>query len=124
MSNTDAPKPKATGIARLIKAFGYSCDGLKSTFQREAAFRQEVVAAVFLIPLVFFLTPVNLERAAMIGSVLLVMIVELLNSAIEAVVDRAGTELHPLAKHAKDAGSAAVLMALILAGVVWLLALT
>lgn len=124
MSSTENSSKKATGLTRLIKAFGYSCDGLKSTFQREAAFRQEVIAAVVLIPLVFFLTPINLERAAMIGSVLLVMIVELLNSAIEAVVDRAGTELHPLAKHAKDAGSAAVLIALILAGVVWLLALT
>ena len=124
MHNTEGDKPKATGITRLVKAFGYSCDGLKSTFGREAAFRQEVIAAVILIPLAFFLTTINIERAAMIGSILLVMIVELLNSAIEAVVDRAGTEQHPLAKHAKDAGSAAVLVALILAGVVWLLVLT
>jgi diacylglycerol kinase (ATP) len=116
-------KPKAVGVKRIINAFFYSVDGLKATFKSETAFRQEVILAVVGIPLAFFLTSDRLEQAAMVGSLLLVLIVELLNSAIEAVVDRFGPEHHPLAKHAKDAGSAAVLLALILTGIVWLLCL-
>ena len=116
-------KPKAVGVKRLINAFFYSVDGLKATFKSETAFRQEVILAAIGIPLAFFLTTDRLEQAAMVGSLLLVLIVELLNSAIEAVVDRFGPEHHPLAKHAKDAGSAAVLLALILTGIVWLLCL-
>ncbi len=116
-------KPKAVGVKRIINAFFYSVDGLKATFKSETAFRQEVILAVVGIPLAFFLTTDRLEQAAMVGSLLLVLIVELLNSAIEAVVDRFGPEHHPLAKHAKDAGSAAVLLALILTGIVWLLCL-
>lgn len=116
-------KPKAIGVKRIINAFFYSMDGLKATFKSEAAFRQELLLAAIGIPLAFFLTAHNLERAVMIGSLLLVLIVELLNSAIEAVVNKASPEPHPLAKHAKDAGSAAVLVALILAGIVWILCL-
>ncbi|HEX2753801.1 MAG TPA: diacylglycerol kinase [Alphaproteobacteria bacterium] len=116
-------KPKAVGVKRIINAFFYSVDGLKATFKSETAFRQEVILAAVGIPLAFFLTSDRLEQAAMVGSLLLVLIVELLNSAIEAVVDRFGPEHHPLAKHAKDAGSAAVLLALILTGIVWLLCL-
>ena len=120
---TNPAKPKATGIKRVINAFFYSVDGLRATFKSEAAFRQELALCTIGIPLAFVLTPHNLERAAMIGSLLLVLIVELLNSAIEAVVNKASPEQHPLAKHAKDAGSAAVLIALILTGIVWLLCL-
>lgn len=119
----ESMKPKAVGVKRLINAFFYSVDGLKATFKSETAFRQEVILAAIGIPLAFFLTTDRLEKAAMVGSLLLVLIVELLNSAIEAVVDRFGPEHHPLAKHAKDAGSAAVLLALILTGIVWLLCL-
>jgi len=121
-------KPKAAGIKRagikrIINAFFYSVDGLKATFKSEAAFRQEIILAAVGMPLAFFLTDVNLARAAMIGSLLLVLVVELLNSAVEAAVNRFGPEYHPLAKQAKDAGSAAVLVALILASIVWLLCL-
>jgi diacylglycerol kinase (ATP) len=119
----ESMKPKAVGVKRIINAFFYSVDGLKATFKSETAFRQEVILAAIGIPLAFFLTTDRLEQAAMVGSLLLVLIVELLNSAIEAVVDRFGPEHHPLAKHAKDAGSAAVLLALILTGIVWLLCL-
>jgi diacylglycerol kinase (ATP) len=116
-------KPKAAGLKRIVNAFFHSRDGLKATFKSEAAFRQEIALAAVGIPLAFFLTDHNLARAAMTGSLLLVLVVELLNSAIEATVNRFGPEHHPLAKHAKDAGSAAVLVALILAGLVWLLCL-
>jgi len=125
---TDTPPPsfpqKPTGITRIVRAFFYSRDGLKSTFIREAAFRQECIAAAVLIPLAFFIAPDRVMLALMVASVLLVLITELLNSAVEAAIDRFGPERHPLAKQAKDAGSAAVLVALILAGLVWLIALT
>lgn len=120
----DTPAAKATGLRRIINACGYSRDGLVTTFRKEAAFRQESIAALALLPLAFALAPDRVFLALMIASILLVLIVELLNSAIEAAIDRFGPERHPLAKHAKDAGSAAVLLALILAAVVWLAALT
>lgn len=116
--------PKAAGFARLLRAFGYSCDGLRTTFAKEAAFRQECIAAAVLVPLAIVIAPDRAMMALMIASVFLVLIVELLNSALEAAIDRFGPERHPLAKHAKDAGSAAVLLALILTALVWLLALT
>jgi diacylglycerol kinase (ATP) len=115
---------KATGFKRLVRAFGYSRDGLAATFRKEAAFRQECIAAAALVPLAFFIAPDRVMLVLMIASILLVLIVELLNSAIEAAIDRFGPERHALAKHAKDAGSAAVLLALILAALVWLVALT
>ncbi|MFN7114401.1 MAG: diacylglycerol kinase [Alphaproteobacteria bacterium] len=121
---SEQPPVKATGIKRLLNALGYSRDGLMATFRKEAAFRQECLAAAVLIPLAFFIAPDRVMLVLMIGSVLLVMIVELLNSAIEAAIDRFGPERHALAKHAKDAGSAAVLLALILAALTWLAALT
>lgn len=116
--------PKARGIRRILNAFAYSRDGLLATFRNEAAFRQESIAAAVMIPLAFFIAPDRIFLALMIASILLVLIVELINSAIEAAIDRFGPERHALAKHAKDAGSAAVLIALILAGMVWLIALT
>ncbi|MBF4987656.1 MULTISPECIES: diacylglycerol kinase [unclassified Methylophilus] len=118
-SHQESPFKGKTGLRRLINAFGYSMDGFKAAYQHEDAFRQEVWLSLVLIPLAFYLEAEALHRILMVGSVLLVMIVELLNSAVEAVVDRVSIERHALAKRAKDIGSAAVLLALINLGVVW-----
>lgn len=112
-------KPGNTGIHRVIKAFGYSLKGFASAWQHEAAFRQEVVLAAIGIPLAFWLGENGIERALLAASLLAVLFVELLNSAIEAVVDKTTPEFHELAGRAKDAGSAAVLVSLITAAVVW-----
>ena len=119
-----SPHKGKTGIRRVINACTYSADGLKAAFQYEDAFRQEVFLAVVLIPLAFYLEPTATGRALMIASVLLVLIVELLNSALEAAVDRISLENHPLIKRAKDMGSAAVMIALLNAVVMWFLVLT
>jgi diacylglycerol kinase (ATP) len=108
-----------TGVRRLINACGYSLEGFKAAFIHEDAFRQEVFLAIVLIPLAFFLGKSPIERALMIASVLLVLIVELLNSAIEAAVDHTSTEHNALAKQAKDIGSAAVFIALMIMASVW-----
>ncbi|WP_029147507.1 diacylglycerol kinase [Methylophilus sp. 5] len=118
-SHQESPFKGKTGVRRLINAFGYSMDGFKAAYQHEDAFRQEVWLSLVLIPLAFYLEAEALHRILMVGSVLLVMIVELLNSAVEAVVDRVSIERHALAKRAKDIGSAAVLLALINLAVVW-----
>lgn len=110
-------------VQRLIKAFIYSFKGLKAAFINEAAFRQEVLLAIFLIPAGLWLGENGVERALLAGSILLVMIVELLNSGIEAVVDRISDEHHELSGRAKDVGSAAVLIALINVVVIWFLVL-
>ncbi|MBY6190070.1 diacylglycerol kinase [Microbulbifer agarilyticus] len=107
-------KPGKTGISRLIDATEYSRQGLLATWRNEAAFRQEVSLAVILIPAALWLGESGVERALLIGVTLLVMIVELMNSAVEAVVDRIGPEKHPLSKIAKDTGSAAVSISLLL----------
>lgn len=122
-SHQESPFKGKTGLRRLINAFGYSMDGFKAAYQHEDAFRQEVWLSLVLIPLAFYLEAEALHRILMVGSVLLVMIVELLNSAVEAVVDRVSIERHALAKRAKDIGSAAVLLALINLAVVWVLIL-
>lgn len=114
-----SPFKGKTGLRRLINAFGYSLDGFKAAFEHEDAFRQEVFLALVLIPLAFYLGKNPIEQALMIASVLLVLIVELLNSAIEAAVDHTSTERHALAKRAKDIGSAAVFLALMIVMVVW-----
>lgn len=114
-----SPFKGKTGIRRLINAFGYSLQGFRAAFKHEDAFRQEVLLAVVLIPLAVYLGQTPVERALMIGSVLLVLIVELLNSAIESAVDHTSLERHPLAKQAKDIGSAAVFIALLILAVVW-----
>ncbi len=113
-----------TGLRRIWNAFSYSLDGFRAAYKHEAAFRQEVLLALVLIPLALWLPASHLGKALMIASILLVIIVELLNSAIEATVDRISLERHDLAKRAKDAGSAAVMVALLLVPVVWTLALT
>jgi len=114
-------KNEDTGFSRLISALGFSMKGLTRAFKTEAAFRQEAVLALFLLPAAFFAGDTGLERAMLIASVLLVLIVELLNTGVEAVVDRVGSEFHDLAGYAKDAGSAAVLISLIQLAAVWLL---
>ncbi|MFP1723058.1 diacylglycerol kinase [Lonsdalea quercina] len=110
---------KATGITRLVKATGYSLQGLKQAWRHEAAFRQETILTLAGIIIACWLPVSILERLLLIGAVVLIVIVELLNSAIEAVVDRIGKEYHELAGRAKDLGSAAVLVACLLAAVVW-----
>lgn len=118
-----SPFKGKTGLQRIWNAFGYSLDGLSEAWRHENAFRQEVWLALVLIPAAFFMPVGGLGKALMVGSVLLVLVVELLNSAIEAVVDRISLEHHHLAKRAKDAGSAAVMLSLVNVAVVWALAL-
>ena len=111
------------GLTRIVRAFGYSMQGLSAALRHEAAFRQELMLAVVLLPLGVWLGETGVERVLLAGSWLLVMIVELLNSAVEATVDRFGSERHELAGRAKDIGSAAVLLTIVLAVLVWLLIL-
>ena len=115
----ESPHKGKTGLKRVWNALFYSLEGFKAAWKHEDAFRQESLLAIVLIPLVFFLADAPMARALMIASVLLVLIVELINSAIEATVDRISLENHALAKRAKDIGSAAVLIALINVLVVW-----
>jgi diacylglycerol kinase (ATP) len=119
----ESPYKGKTGIRRLFNAFNYSCAGLQEAFRNEDAFRQEVLLAVVLVPLAFWLEPGMLGRALMIACVMLLLIVELLNSAIEATVDRISLDDHRLAKRAKDIGSAAVLLSLLNLVLVWALVL-
>ena len=115
----ESPHKGKTGLKRVWNALFYSLDGFKAAWRHEDAFRQEAILALILTPLAFVLSDAALERALMIASVLLVLIVELINSAIEATVDRISLENHQLAKRAKDIGSAAVLIALVNVLVVW-----
>ena len=115
----ESPFKGKTGLRRVWNAFNYSLAGLKAAYLCEDAFRQEVWLALFLIPAALLLPVPWFGRGMMIASVLLVLVVELLNSAIEAVVDRVGLENHHLAKRAKDIGSAAVLMSLLTVVAVW-----
>ena len=121
MESQDNTRKSKTGIARLWNAFLYSVEGLSAAFKHETAFRQEVLLAVILIPTALLLPANGTGKALMMASVLLVLIVELINSAIEAVVDRISPEQHPLAKRAKDFGSAAVLLSLINVPLIWTL---
>jgi diacylglycerol kinase (ATP) len=116
-------REKPRGFTRLFRAFGASAQGLSGAFREEAAFRQELVFAVVAIPLGLWLARSGVERALLVAPVLLVLIVELLNSAIEAAIDRIGLERHRLSGLAKDFGSAAVLLAFVLLAVVWALVL-
>ena len=113
-------KPGNTGLKRIIKATGYSAKGLRAAFKHEAAIRQELVMLAIAIVLVCVFDLSVIERILMLGVVVLVLIVELINSAIEAVVDRVGVEHHELSGRAKDIGSAAVMVALGFAGFTWL----
>lgn len=112
-------KPGYTGARRLIHATRFSVRGFGHAWRHESAFRQEVAVTVLLAPLAIWLGGDNVERLLLIGSWLLVIVVELLNSAIEAAIDRVGHEHHELSGRAKDLGSAAVMTSLLLAGAVW-----
>jgi len=112
-----------TGLARIRNALFYSLDGLSAAFRHEEAFRQEILIALVLVPAALALPVSGMGKAVMVASVLLVLMVELLNSAIESVTDRVSPEDHVLAKRAKDMGSAAVMISLINVPVVWLLVL-
>jgi diacylglycerol kinase (ATP) len=116
-------RSKPTGLTRLFRAFGNSLKGFAGAFREEAAFRQELGLAVVVIPLGLWLGRNGVERVLLIAPMFLVLIVELLNSAIEATVDRIGLERHTLSGLAKDIGSAAVLLSLLLLAVVWILVL-
>jgi diacylglycerol kinase (ATP) len=123
MTEPVSPYKGKTGLRRLLNAIGYTWDGLRAAFKHEDAFRQEVFLALLLIPLALYLGSTGVERALMIAAVLGVLMVELLNSALEAAVDRISLEHHLLIKRAKDMGSAAVMIALVNAVVVWALVL-
>jgi diacylglycerol kinase (ATP) len=114
---------KPSGVTRVLRAFGNSLKGFRGAFREEAAFRQELGLAVIVIPLGLWLGETGVERALLVAPVLLILIVELLNSAIEATVDRIGMERHQLSGLAKDIGSAAVMLSFFLLGTVWLLVL-
>ncbi|WP_177344893.1 diacylglycerol kinase [Pseudomonas sp. PA15(2017)] len=118
-----SPFKGQTGLKRILNAAGYSLDGLRAAFTGEAAFRQLVLLNVVLIPVALLLDISRVERALMVAVCLLALIVELLNSAVEAAIDRISLDLHPLSKTAKDMGSAAQLVSLTLIASVWALIL-
>jgi diacylglycerol kinase (ATP) len=115
----ESPHKGKSGLERIWLAFGYSAEGLKAALKNEDAFRQELILAAVLIPVAWFLHVPGAAKAVMIASVMLVLIVELINSAVEAAVDRISLENHQLAKRAKDMGSAAVFLTLINVLIVW-----
>jgi len=120
MINRDKP----TGLTRILRAFGYSFQGFRHAWREEAAFRQELCLAVAVVPAGVYLGHSGVERALLVWPMLQILLVEILNSAVEAVVDRSGLERHPLAGMAKDMGSAAVLLSFGMLGTVWLLILS
>lgn len=119
LMNQPPPLVKNTGFKRIVKATGYSIKGLTYAFRYEAAFRQEAMASFVLIPLAFWLDVSHIERILLLMAVILVLVVELLNTGIEAVVDRVGVEYHVLAGVAKDMGSAAVFLSLLFCIFTW-----
>ena len=108
-----------SGLGRILRAMKFSSQGLASAWKNEAAFRQELILLVVLVPAAIWLGQTALERAVLIGCLFVVLIVELINSAIEAAIDRHGDEIHELSGRAKDMGSAAVFVSLLLVAVVW-----
>ena len=119
----ESPHKGKTGLQRLVNATRYSFDGLAAAARHEDAFRQELILVAVLAPLGLWLGEDGVERALLVGSLLVILVVELLNSAVEATVDRISFEDHRLAKRAKDIGSAAVMLSLLNAALVWLLVL-
>jgi diacylglycerol kinase (ATP) len=117
------PHKGRSGLDRMLRATGYSIEGLKTAYRGESAFRQESVLALVMLPAAFILGATWIEVAVLAGSVLLVLIVELLNSGIEAAIDRVSLDLHDLSKRAKDLASAAVFLSLLLCGGIWVTAL-
>jgi diacylglycerol kinase (ATP) len=119
----ESPFKGKTGLKRLIDAFGYSIEGFKSAFKNEDAFRQELILAIILIPTGILIGENGFQKALLVSSILAVLIVELLNSGIEATVDRISLEKNSLAKRAKDIGSAAVFLTIVNAILTWLIIL-
>jgi diacylglycerol kinase (ATP) len=117
------PHKGRTGLDRIVHAAGYSLQGLAAALRHESAFRQEAALALVMLPAAFWVGRNWVEISLLVGSVMLVLIVELMNSAVEAVVDRVSFELHELSKRAKDIGSAAVMLALLLCAGIWAAAL-
>ena len=122
MNTTQRPKPQ--GLQRLVRSFGNTWKGLLGAFREEAAFRQELALALVVLPAGLWLGRSGVERALLTAPMLLILIVELLNSAVEATVDRVGLERHPLSGLAKDIGSAAVFLSFALLALMWLLVLS
>ena len=122
-SDSFVKAPPNLGPGRVIKACGHALDGIKVAWRTEGAFRQELVAAALLVPVAWYLGVSAIEWVLLIGSLLPVMIVELLNCSIEAAIDRISLEHHPLSKAAKDTGSAAVLLSIVLCALVWVVIL-
>lgn len=120
----ESPFKGQTGLRRVWNALNYSLAGLRAAYRSEDAFRQETLLAALMIPSAMVMPTTGIGKALMIGSVLLVLVIELLNSAVEAAVDRISLDRHRLSKRAKDIGSAAVLIALINVVVTWILVLT
>lgn len=118
-SDPESPHKGLTGPKRIARALINSLDGLGMAWRVESAFRQELVLAAMLVPLAWLIPVHPVERVLLIGSVLLVLIIELLNSSVEAAIDRISLDQHRLSKRAKDLGSAAVLVALVLLGLTW-----
>ena len=118
-SMAEHPFKGRKGLARIVHAFFNSCAGLSDACQNESAFRQELMLAAVLIPVAFMLPVTAVERVLLIAAVLLVLIVELLNTGVEAAIDRISFDHHTLSKRAKDIGSAAVFVALVLLAMVW-----
>jgi diacylglycerol kinase (ATP) len=112
-------KTGATGITRIINAAGYSWAGVKAAYKNEAAFRQEVWLCLALTPVALYFGPSYADKAILIASLVFILLTEILNSALEALVDRHGDQIHPLSGRAKDMGSAAVLFAFMITGLVW-----
>jgi len=112
-------KTGATGLTRIFNAAGYSWLGFKAAYKHEAAFRQELWLGIALTPVALYFGPSYADKAILIACLVFILLVEILNSALEAVVDRFGDEIHPLSGRAKDMGSAAVFLAFVIAGLVW-----
>ncbi len=116
-----APPEGNTGIRRIINAFKFSLQGFRACFRTEEAFRQEIYLTALMVPAAFWIGDTNVEQIVLLGSVVLVLITEMLNTAIERAIDRISTERHELSKEAKDMGSAAVFMALVFCGFAWVM---
>jgi diacylglycerol kinase (ATP) len=123
LPEAESPFKGKTGLVRIVHAFFNSCSGLEDAWRHESAFRQEILLAIVFIPGAFFMPVTTVERALLIATVLLVIIVELLNTGVEVAIDRISFDHHSLSKRAKDIGSAAVFVALVLLGAVWTLIL-
>ncbi len=118
------PKVADSGFLRVVRAVRYSLEGIRTALRHEAAFRQEAVAACFLVPIALWLPLAPVEKVLLVASIFAILIVELLNSALEWAVNHISLELHPLAKGAKDMASAAVFLAFLLCGLTWLILLS